>query len=318
MNHVVTKLPVLVLNVQTRCNCRCGMCDIWKNTDEREMSASFVNEHLDEFEELGVRWVVLTGGEPLMHTRLFSICDSVHSRGIRVTVLTSGLLVSRCATEIARSVDDLIISLDGPPAIHDAIRGVTGAFDSIRRGVSALRKIRPGYRVAARCTVQCANHAHLLETVEAAAAIGIDSLSFLAVDVFSPAFNRSLVWPDHRRNSLVLSAEQIGVLDDQLLRVQTHPIVADSGDHLRRLVNRFRAYSGIVPHEAPPCNAPWTSAVIEVDGTLRPCFFHAPLTSVDGGFRAALNGSAAIAFRSALDVAENETCKRCVCSLFHK
>jgi MoaA/NifB/PqqE/SkfB family radical SAM enzyme len=316
VSDLISTLPVVVLNVYSRCNCRCGMCDIWKATDSRELPVLFIDTHLDELQQLGVKWVVLTGGEPLMHSDLFSICDAVRSRDVRVTVLTSGLLIARYAGEIAKSVDDLIVSLDGPPDIHDKIRGVADAFESIRNGVSALREIRPAMRVAARCTVQRANHARLWDTTRAAAAIGIDSISFLAVDLLSTAFNRPLVWPEVRRGNLALTVPEIGVLEHEIERLQGEPIVADSADHLRRIVERFRAYAGLAPHEAPRCNAPWTSAVIEADGVLRPCFFHPPVATVNGSLLAALNSSSAQEFRSSLDISTNEICKRCVCSLF--
>lgn len=37
---------------------------------------------------------------------------------------------------------------------------------------------------------------------------------------------------------------------------------------------------GQVPAVAPGCNAPWVSALIETDGTVRPCFFHRSLGNI--------------------------------------
>ncbi len=135
MTEVISHLPIVTLNVHSRCNCRCAMCDIWKTGEHREIPVSFVEHHIEAFAKFGVEWVVLSGGEPLMHSALFRICDIVRSRGIRVTVLTSGLLISRYASDIARHVDDVIVSIDGPPEVHDRIRGVTGAFKLIVAGV---------------------------------------------------------------------------------------------------------------------------------------------------------------------------------------
>jgi radical SAM protein with 4Fe4S-binding SPASM domain len=67
---------------------------------------------------------------------------------------------------------------------------------------------------------------------------------------------------------------------------------------------------------APLCNAPWVSAVMEADGTVRPCFFQPPIGSVKNqSLFQVVNGFEALAFRSSLNVATNHTCKRCVCSL---
>ncbi|HYM11884.1 MAG TPA: SPASM domain-containing protein, partial [Bryobacterales bacterium] len=70
---------------------------------------------------------------------------------------------------------------------------------------------------------------------------------------------------------------------------------------------------------APRCNAPWVSAVVESDGTVRPCFFHQPVGSVRGrGLREVLNSPQAVEFRRSLDVSTNPICRRCVCSLYRE
>jgi hypothetical protein len=56
------------------------------------------------------------------------------------------------------------------------------------------------------------------------------------------------------------------------------------------------------------------SAVLEPGGVLRPCFFQAPY-AMHPDLAAGVNGEQAVAFRRSLDVATNETCRRCVCSL---
>jgi MoaA/NifB/PqqE/SkfB family radical SAM enzyme len=43
--------------------------------------------------------------------------------------------------------------------------------------------------------------------------------------------------------------------------------------------------------EAPRCNAPWVSAVLETDGTVRPCFFHEPIGNArEESLAAVING----------------------------
>ncbi|MES1261703.1 MAG: radical SAM protein, partial [Acidobacteriota bacterium] len=120
----IQTLPVLIVNPYNRCNCRCVMCDIWKRDAAREMSWEEFRRQLPDMETLGVRWVVFSGGEPLMHAGLFRFCRELRGRGMRVTLLSSGLLPGRYAAEIVTDVDDLIVSLDGPREIHNRIRRV--------------------------------------------------------------------------------------------------------------------------------------------------------------------------------------------------
>ena len=95
MNHVITRLPILIINVHSHCNCRCGMCDIWKTTTTEEFSLEQLQAQMAEIERLGVQWVVFSGGEPLMHSNLFELTALLRDRCIRVTILSTGLLLER-------------------------------------------------------------------------------------------------------------------------------------------------------------------------------------------------------------------------------
>ena len=145
MDAVVSRLPVLILSPHSRCNCRCVMCDIWKTTESREMSVADLARHLDSIEQLGVEWVVFSGGEPLMHSDLFRLCAPLKERGIRLTLLSTGILLERRAADIVTWFDDVIVSLDGPPAVHNLIRGVPSAFALLERGIQAVRNVSPDF-----------------------------------------------------------------------------------------------------------------------------------------------------------------------------
>ena len=198
-------LPILVLNVHSRCNCRCVMCDIWNRREANEITSADLERHRESLRRLRVEWVVLSGGEPLMNGDLRGLCTFLRDLDIRITLLTTGLLLAKRAAEVATLFDDIIISLDGPRPIHDAIRRVKGSFDLIQSGVTAIRILRPRMPVTARATVQKANHSHLCETILAAKEISLDGISFLAADLTSEAFNRPLVWPDERQSQVSLN-----------------------------------------------------------------------------------------------------------------
>ena len=175
MNPVLDSLPVLILYPHSRCNCRCVMCDIWKTDSTQEISAAELERHGDDIARLRVEWVVFSGGEPLMHSDLFRLCQFLRERKIRTTLLSTGLLIERHANQIIECLDDVIVSLDGPREIHDAIRRVPGAFDLLAAGVTALHQRNPNFAVSARSTVQSRNCAALRATVEAARGLGLKS-----------------------------------------------------------------------------------------------------------------------------------------------
>jgi MoaA/NifB/PqqE/SkfB family radical SAM enzyme len=324
--HRVTRLPVLVLNVHSSCNCRCLMCDIWKTKEGRAFRPSDLEPHLESIRRLGVRWVVFSGGEPLLNQDLPLLCSILRRENVRLTLLTTGLLLGKDAAWVAHSFDDAIVSLDGPEHVHNAVRRIDTAFALLRSGVSAVRQRRPAFPVTARTTVQKANHRHLRETVTAARLLDLSGISFLAADLTSEAFNRPVVWSAERQGEVALSQQELRTLEaeiDSLIRENFADInsgyIAESPDKLRHIARHFRAHLGLERNESPQCNAPWTSAVVEVDGTVRPCFFHRPIGNVHKmSLEEVINGGDALAFRSALDVPSNPTCNRCVCSLNHR
>ena len=319
----LTTMPILILNVHTHCNCRCVMCDIWKRETHEQIKVADLDRHRASLNNLGVRQVVLTGGEPLLHSDLGALCGFFREQKIRLTLLTTGLLLAKRAQEVSLLFDDIIVSIDGPEEIHDEIRRVKGAFDVIARGVAAVKSHRPDIRIACRTTVQKANHRHLLRTVEAAKALRFDSISFLAADLTSESFNRALVWPGERQNEIALTESEAAHLHDEIERLIVehaddirHRFIAESADKLRRIHRRFREHLGQVSPQSPICNAPWVSAVIEVDGSVRPCFFHRPIGNItSSSLEQAVNGEPAQLFRESLNVDRNPTCQRCVCSL---
>jgi MoaA/NifB/PqqE/SkfB family radical SAM enzyme len=319
----LTSMPILILNVHTHCNSRCIMCDIWKRETHEQVRVADLDRHRASLRNLGVRQVVLSGGEPLLHGDLPALCEFFHEQNIRLTLLTTGLLLLKRAHEVSRFFDEVIVSIDGPQEIHDGIRRVKGSFDLIGQGVAAVRAQRPDIRITCRSTVQKANHRHLSATVAAARALRFDSISFLAADLTSEAFNRPLVWPGERQSEIALTASEVVALyaDIERLIVEhaydiRERFIVESPEKLRRIARRFREHLGQVAPEAPTCNAPWVSAVVEVDGTVRPCFFHRPVGNVTSStLEEVVNGEAAQHFRESLDVANNPTCRRCVCSL---
>src|ERR1700754_4104035 len=96
LTDTIYDLPVLVLMPHSRCNCRCVMCDIWKaNGDKKELSVEVLERHSAQFKKLGVREVVFSGGEALMHSNLWKFCEVLRRSDIQITLLSTGLLLQK-------------------------------------------------------------------------------------------------------------------------------------------------------------------------------------------------------------------------------
>lgn len=322
-SHRIRSLPVVVLSPHNQCNCRCVMCDIWKIRESKEITPQVLETQVDSFRKLGVHWVVLSGGEPQRNPQLCTLARMLRNLGIRVTLLTAGTLLSEEAEILGTAIDDVIVSLDGPASVHDRIRRIPRAFELLVEGVQALRHFRPEMTIRARCTVQRENHTSLRATVQSAKEHKLDSISFLAVDAVSDAFNHPQGWTERNSDSVTLDARQVEVLEKEVEDlIDEHRSEIDSGfvvetpAKLRRIVQQFRVHLGQAQPVAPRCNAPWVSAVVDAEGAVRPCFFHPAFGNIhEQSLEEIVNSPQALRFRTDLDIARNPICRRCVCSL---
>jgi len=321
----IAQLPILILFPHSRCNCRCVMCDIWRTTAKDEIGVQDVQRWLPEWERLGVRRVVLSGGEPLMHSAFWDLCEVLSGAGIGLTVLSTGLLLSRDPERLVRYCDDIVVSLDGPREVHNRIRNIARAYEKLADGVASVRGASSQVSVSGRCTVQRQNFRSLRATVEAARELALDRISFLAADVSTDAFNRPKGWDAERSAQVALSAEDLPSLRAELDALQRdcrddfgNGFIAESPDKLRRrILQYYEALAGLGDYSPVTCNAPWVSTVIEADGTVRPCFFQPPLGNVfhAPSLSAVLNAEEAVKWRRGLDIHRDAICRKCVCSL---
>lgn len=322
--HTIHTMPILVLMPHGRCNCRCLMCDIWKaNANGREISSQELAPHLASLRRLNVQWIVLSGGEALMHSNLWALCEQIRALPAKISLLSTGLLLKRHAEDIVRWCDEVVVSLDGSREVHDAIRNVPRAYDRLAEGVAALKALAPGFRVTARSVIQRSNYRDMPGIIAAAEELGLDQISFLAADVSTEAFNRDLPWEDEHVADVALTRHEVADFErilEAVIQARAADFdsgfIAESPAKLRRLASYYRALHGDGDFPETICNAPWVSAVIEADGTVRPCFFHRPLGNMhDQALDLVFNSPQAVAFRRELDVKADPICRKCVCTL---
>ncbi|HZT76970.1 MAG TPA: radical SAM protein [Vicinamibacterales bacterium] len=313
-------LPLVIFYPTSRCNSRCVSCDWWKQTGESDLSLEEIDTVAASTAALGTRLVVFSGGEPLLRPEVFDAARRFRARAITLHLLTSGILLERCAERVAEQFSRVCISLDAADEpLYERIRGVA-ALHVVERGVRALRRLAPEIPVTARATLQKRNFMQLPRLITRAMDMGLDGISFLAADVSSTgAFGR-----DERPHPDALALDREEILDFEAVIEQTlvthadafaSGFVAEPADRLRRLPHYYRALAGGGPFPAVACNAPWVSVVIEASGQVRPCFFHEPIGNVRDAPLADIVAGNLRTFRHSLCIDANPICERCVCSL---
>ncbi len=325
VGHQLATLPLMVVYITDGCNSRCTMCDIWHNP-RRNMSMDLVDELVQQAQKLQTRWVLLSGGEAMQHPAWHEIANRFRSAGIRTMLLTNGLLIKKQIDRFAGNVDDLIVSLDGGTAqTYETIRGVD-AFELVLQGIKLAKS--EGLAVTTRSTIQRQNFREMPDMIRMALSAGAESVSFLAIDVSNPfafgeRFDEAISLTDTIQaltHDDVVELEQI--IDrlevdfaDEFRRGQ----IVESPEKLRRiLVNYFRALLGEETFASPRCNAPHFSTVIEVDGTLRPCYFLPAYGQLkrDDSLSTVMNNDSALTLRAAYANGKRDECTHCVCPLY--
>jgi MoaA/NifB/PqqE/SkfB family radical SAM enzyme len=322
-NHIKA-LPIVILMPHSACNCQCVMCDIWKdNKNLKQLTEKDIHGLLDSLKQLGTEQVVMSGGEALLNPNFFRFCEILKKQDIKVSLLSTGLTLKRNAEQLLLYVNDIIVSLDGDEETHDRIRNIHGAFEKLREGVQHIKSIDPEFKVTARTVIHRLNFRHWPAIIDAAKEIGLDQISFLPADVSSHAFNREVLWSDQRQHEIMLDETEVGelkiitenIIENNAADFESH-FIAESPEKLRRIYSYYAAFYGLNTFPYKKCNAPWVSTVIEADGTVKPCFFHAPLGNIrEESLEKILNGDKGIRFRKELDMANNSTCVKCVCYL---
>ncbi len=114
--------------VTYRCNARCSFChfaehEIFKNTPLAKVDD--FESNIKQLAQLGVRFIDLTGGEPLLHPRIAEMAGYARSYRMQTSITTNCLLYHKYAEKLAGKVSLLHFSLDSPiEEDHNKIRGV--------------------------------------------------------------------------------------------------------------------------------------------------------------------------------------------------
>ena len=322
--HRITALPIVILMPHSACNCRCVMCDIWKdNKNLKQLNEADITGLLASLKALGTAQVLMSGGEALLNANFFALCSILQNAGIGVVLLTTGLSIKANAANILKYVNEVIVSIDGDGPLHDAIRDIPNAFKKLKEGVEHIKNLNPAYRITGRTVIHRLNYRNWPNIITEAKKMGLNQVSFLPADVSSHAFNRQQAWSEPKQNEILISEMELPELSEVISYLCTEfdnefqaGFVAESKQKIRDTYHYYAAFYGLNAFPFKKCNAPWVSTVVEADGSVRPCFFLEPIGNIrDSSLDVILNSPDAIAFRKSLNTSTHPTCVKCVCSL---
>ena len=145
-------LRYLELQITSACDLRCRHCYL---EDDRvgELSVPRVRGILTEFERMQGLRVMITGGEPALHSKFDEINAMLPDFMLRKVLFTNGVSFNKERLRTLK-VDELQVSIDGLEKAHDSVRGA-GAFD---RSVRTVRlALDAGFDVSIATMVHTSN-----------------------------------------------------------------------------------------------------------------------------------------------------------------
>lgn len=88
--------PVVIWNLTQRCNLHCRQCYAASADREYpgELTAGEVLDVVRQLRDFGVRFLILSGGEPLMHPHLSTIAADAKLHGFHLSLSSNGTLMS--------------------------------------------------------------------------------------------------------------------------------------------------------------------------------------------------------------------------------
>jgi hypothetical protein len=131
----------------------------------------------------GIKHCTMTDGEPLISRESIEKCEAIIGHFWMNYIVTNGTM------EIPDFPVFYILSLDGPPDIHDALRG-DGVFERLKNNV----KKSPTDNIYALCTLNSINHDYITQTISTARSLGLKGIMF---NWYNPSGDSDDLWLDY-------------------------------------------------------------------------------------------------------------------------
>jgi radical SAM protein with 4Fe4S-binding SPASM domain len=148
----VPSLRYLEFQITDACNLRCRHCYI-DSTKPNELSPERIQELLKEFADMQGLRVLITGGEPLIHSHFHEINEMLPDFFLRKVLFTNGILLTQGLLKSLK-VDEIQVSIDGLERAHDIVRG-SGTYKRSMDGVKLA--LEAGFTVSISTMVHRAN-----------------------------------------------------------------------------------------------------------------------------------------------------------------
>jgi len=248
----------LQIEPTNRCNLSCPMCMRDKFTQPRgDMDFQQFQQIISQTRHL-YRIHLQGNGEPLLHPRLTDFISYARERGIIVTTITNGTLMTeeKAHSLILSGLNEIQFSLDAlDKEDFEKIR-IGANFENLKKNIERFIEIKDELKkkihVSLAVVIQRKNEKAINRYFEYGKKIGIEKISFQYLE---PKHDKSYTPQFYEANKTSYSRD--GLIKEF--------------DRARKLAKDTNIICDFVPRRTKKCLWPWEGLYITWDGKVSPC-----------------------------------------------
>ncbi len=167
---------IAIWNFTNRCNLACKHCYSYADPNSEDfLSTQIILDTIPELKKAGIKFVIFSGGEPLIRRDIFEISQAMQDAGIITYLSTNGLYINeKNVDKIIETFNYIGISIDGIEKVHDDFRGLEGAY---RKSLDAIALIQKhGGNAGIRFTLTDETKDSFYSIFELAESIGVNKI----------------------------------------------------------------------------------------------------------------------------------------------
>lgn len=266
------KPSFLHINVTSKCNAKCSICNIWQSSSQNDIS-------INDFESIfsspllsDLTALIVTGGEPFLRNDLPNIFEIVAKRQKRiqdVQINTNGLLTNIIISQtnkILNVFDNKMklrigISFDGIGEKHDEIRNIKGIHSAALNTAKSLQELNDERLLIQSHIVIGPYNIHHLEEMYLFYSNIFKKINWSPVIVSNNYFNNR-----EKSDELSFNSEDKIKLKEFLKRIIKEELVSPSNYYYSRLMELLET-----GRRTWPCTGGYRYMEIDSEGNVKPC-----------------------------------------------
>lgn len=171
------------MSLTYNCNNKCKWCYAASNFQDnglKSFNSEKEQETINLLSELGIKKIILIGGEPTLYKNIYSILDKTLNKGIPTGMVTNGRRLKdiNFTRELKkRGLDYVTISVEGANAFeHDSITQIQGSYNDTIKGIK--NSLSEGINISTNTVISSENINGLEGIISSLKKVGVKEMGF--------------------------------------------------------------------------------------------------------------------------------------------